>query len=276
MPPSKPTRPAARTVAKRRPEVSVEEKLAQLRQEIAEANAPIVAILGYTIPQLLLRYLRVFAQRPDIEVVRNVHGTPVSDKQLVRLRALLPPHIVACAAELGALEFTWVFKDKAAQRESFSAGYNGGRVNLTGFQGFRWHKKAADCSWPTFDSYAIFDNLVEEGNTQLSFEPGEKPTQAELLFSCSSEGDRAPMGTVNDYLTHGAKAGFVWYWPRSGYGEARAFTKRLFDSALPRDTPAATVIAALVEKGLTETEARGISSWLGDAAVILLPDPARL
>lgn len=267
-------KPAARVAAKKS-EVAPDEKLVQLQQEIAEANAPIVARLGFTIPQLLLRYLRVFAQRPDVEVVKNVQRKPATGKQLVRLRSLLPPDVLSCAAELGGLEFTWVFKDKAAERTNFSAGYNGGRINLVGFQGFRWYKKPAD--WEgSWDSSAMFDNLVEEGNTRLYFDPGEKPTQAALMFDDANDCDRFSMGSVNDYLTHGAKAGFVWYWPRSGYWEARAFTKRLFDHALPRDTSTAATIAALVKEGLTEAEARGISTWLGDAAVILLHDPAKL
>lgn len=276
MPPIKSGKYTTRAAAKKKSEAAPDDKLAQLQQEIAEANAPIIARLGFTIPQLLLRYLRVFAQRPDIEVVKNQQGTPVTGRSLVRLRSLLPPDVVACAAELGALEFTWVFKDKAAERTNFSAGYNGGRINLVGFQGFRWFKKPADWDSATWDSNAMFDNLVEEGNTRLFFDPGEKPTQAALMFDDANDCDRFSMGSVNDYLTHGAKAGFVWYWPRSGYWEAKAFTKRLFDSSLPRDTSASVTIDALVEKGLTEAEARGISTWLGDAAVILLHDPAKL
>jgi hypothetical protein len=82
------------------------------------------------------------------------------------------------------------------------------------------------------------------------------------------------MGTVSHYLTRGAKLGFVWYWPRTDYWEARDFTQRLLDASLPRATPEIEVVAALVAKGLSEAEAAGMVAWLGEDAVILLPKPS--
>ena len=117
----------------------------------------------------------------------------------------------------------------------------------------------------------MFDDLVAEGSTMLSYDPGEDPTEAILVFDDANDVQRYPMGTVSEYLTQGARLGFVWYWPRTTYWEARAFTKRLFDASLPRSTPAPEVVAALVAKGLSAAEAAGMVAWLGEDAVILLP-----
>lgn len=105
----------------------------------------------------------------------------------------------------------------------------------------------------------------------LSYDPGESPTDAILVFDDANDVERFPMGTVTEYLTRGAKLGFVWYWPRTTYWEARSFTKRLFEASLPRKTPKPKVVAALVAKGLSEAEAAGMVEWLGEDAVILLP-----
>ncbi len=90
------------------------------------------------------------------------------------------------------------------------------------------------------------------------------------MFDDANDVQRYPMGTVNEYLTNGAKLGFVWYWPRREYWEAREFTKRLFDASLPRSTSAPEVVAGLVDKGLSEREAEAMVAWLGEDAVILL------
>ena len=247
------------------------DRLAGVRATIAAVDEPIVARFGFSIPHLLLAYLRVFAQRPDVFVVDHRLGAPTTSRTLLRLHGQVPPEVLALASHVGALEFTWVFDADKADREGFSKGYRGGRLCFPGFENFRWWKRPKEWDWVDFDSQTMFDDLVAEGSTMLSYDPGESPTEAMLVFDDANDVQRYPMGTVTEYLTRGAKLGFVWYWPRRTYWEARDFTSRLFDASLPRTTPAAEVTTALVGKGLSPAEAAGMVAWLGEDAVILLP-----
>ncbi len=248
-----------------------DDRLASVRTTIAAVDDPIIARLGLPIPHLLLAYLRVFAQRPDVFVVDHDLGAPTTSRTLLRMHGQVPPEVLALASHIGSLEFTWVFDDVKDQRHGSSPGYNGGRLCLRGLENFHWGKRPADWDWVEFDAQAMFDDLVAEGTTMLSYDPGESPTEAILVFDDANDVQRYPMGTVTEYLTRGAKLGFVWYWPRTTYWEARNFTKRLFDASIPRGTAKPKVVAALVAKGLSEAEAKGMVAWLGEDAVILLP-----
>jgi hypothetical protein len=248
-----------------------DDRLGPMRATIAAAEEPAIARLGFPIPHLLLAYLRVLAQRPDVFVVDQHLGAPTSSRTLLRLHGAVPPEVLALASHIGSLEFTWVFDSDKDGREGFSKGYKGGRLCFPGFESFRFWKRPAEWDWVDFDSQAMFDDLVAEGSTMLSYDPGQDPTEASLVFDDSNDVERYPVGTVSQYLTRGAKLGFVWYWPRADYWEARDFTQRLFDASLPRTTPAAEVVAALVDKGLPQAEAAGMVAWLGEDAVILLP-----
>lgn len=248
-----------------------DDRLASVRATIAAVEEPQIARLGFPIPHLLLAYLRVLAQRPDVFVVDHRLGAPTSTRALLRLHGQLPPEVLALASHIGSLEFTWVFDADKDERDGFSKGYRGGRLCFPGFENFRWWKRPAEWDWVHFDSQAMFDDLVAEGSTMLSYDPGQPPTEASLVFDDANDVERYPVGPVSHYLTRGAKLGFVWYWPRADSWEARDFTQRLFDASLPRTTPAAEVVAALVAKGLSEAEAAGMVAWLGEDAVILLP-----
>jgi hypothetical protein len=248
-----------------------DDRLAAVRATIASVDDPSIARFGFPIPHLLLAYLRIFAKRPDVLIVDHDLGAPSQGRTLLRMHGQVPPGVLALGSHVGELEFTWVFDSDKDARDGFSKGYKGGRLCLHSLERFRWGRRPSDWDWVTFDSQAMFDDLVEEGCTMLSYEPGEQPSDAILVFDDSNDVERYPMGTVTEYLTRGAKLGFVWYWPRTSYWEALAFTKRLFDASLPRNTPKPKVVAALVAKGLSEAEAKGMVAWLGDDAVILLP-----
>ncbi len=245
-----------------------DEKMKDVRATIAAANAASLADFGATPAQLLLNYLRVFEQRPDVHVYDKKMGAPASNTTLLGKHGRVPPELLALSTELGALEFNWVFEDFKGEREGRSKGYNGGRMQLQGLDTFRW--------WPIqewrkeyegFEADAMFDEFVAEGLAMLSHDPGQDPASATLVFDNANDCTREVLGTINDYLRNGARAGFCWYWQMGGEG---GFTERLYMNSLPKSTPAATILELLEAKGLSATEAASLQKWLGDDIVILL------
>jgi hypothetical protein len=218
---------------------------------------------GLTIAQLLRCWIRVFSTRPDIHVLHDTAGPPVSASALAALASQLPAHAHAFAAESGPLHFCWIFKDKLAEVHESSEGYNGGRINLVGFEAVRWHRSHAG------GSAAMFDDLQAEGSSFLFHDRGSSPGAAGIIFHNLSE--RYSQGDVESYLTTGAASAFVWYWPKRGYWEAEEFVARLAAASLPRTTPADEVVAGLRARGLDELEAQAVQRWLGPAATLLLP-----
>ena len=252
-------------------QAATDKMMAPVRKSIATVNDPILAKLRSTSAHRLLCYIRVFSQRSDVVILRNQLGQPVGNSQLKNnLWGVIPDHVLALAAELGPMEWTWVFKSDHAEVGDSAEGYKGGRINLVGFKNFRWWDKPKDWDFCTFKAQSMFDELQNEGSTMLSFDPDEGQMDAILTFDDANDVERFPMGTVEEYFTQGAKRGFVWYWQRPEYHEARDFTGRLFANSLPRDTPPATIASLLVAKGLSEPEAQSMIDWLGEEVVILL------
>jgi BRCT domain type II-containing protein len=245
--------------------------MAGVRKTIAGVNGPETKRLGMTVGQLLLLYVRVFAKRPDIYVTHNVIGAPTSDRTLRRLDGQVPADVLSLGAEVGPLHFCYVLEEFKDDREGSSEGYRGGRINLLGLEKFRWWDRPTEWDWCTYKQQEMWDSLQAEGSTMLSYEPDEQPHEAMLIFDDANDVERHPMGGVCEYLTIGAKRGFVWYWPKSEYWEAREFTQRLFDRSLAKTTPEKQIIAGLIEQGLSDVEAKAMHRWLGRDAVILLP-----
>jgi hypothetical protein len=222
---------------------------------------------GLTIPQLLRCWCRVFAKRPDVHVLHATADPPASAATLAALASRLPAHVHALAAELGSLHFCWAFEDALDEAGSRTLGFNGGRVNLCGFEPLRWYAEP-----DSFD--ASFDVLQPEGSTILRHEAGATPADARLFFMNSGSEPRA-LGTVESYLTYGAQCAFVWYWQKLGYWEAEAFLARLKAASLPSTTPADEVVAGLCARSLELAEAQAIQRWLGPDAVLLLSPSVR-
>jgi hypothetical protein len=184
------------------------------------------------------------------------------------LKNSVPPEYLAFASVVGDLEWNWTFADGKEDRHEYSKGYQGGRINLKPLDNFRWYP--AESWWDDdFDAthYALFDELVEEGMTCIGYKKGEKPTAARLYFDNANDCEQTWMGGIFDYITRGAKAGFTWYWPSGGEG---GFTERLYEDALPKNTPTEQIIPLLVAKGITEADATALTKWLGAEVVILL------
>ena len=232
-------------------------------RESAAIRAAQVAKYGLTIAQLLRCWIRVFSTRPDIHVLHDTVGAPVSASTLAALASLLPADVHAFAAESGPLHFCWVFADRLAEVAQSEEGYNGGRINLVGFEAVRWYPSFAR------GSAMMFDELQPEGSSFLFHDRDSSPSAAAISFHNLS--DRYNQGGVASYLTAGAASAFVWYWPKRGYWEAEALVARLAAASLPRTTPADEVVAVLRARGLDELEAQAVQRWLGPDATLLLP-----
>ena len=248
-----------------------DKKLGAARPIIDAVNKKQIAKYGRTIPQLLRSWIRLFAQRPDIHVMKNTSGAPTSTATVASLATRLPPEVLALAAESGPLHFWWVFADMRESIGGSSEGHNGGRINLVGFKHFRWWDRPTDWDWVTFKAQAMFDELQAEGSTMLSYDPGQSESKAMLVFDDANDVERHPMGTVESYLTDGARRGFVWYWPKLDYWEANDYVARLFKKSIPRTTPGPAIRAGLMARGIDAAEAEAIWRWLGRDAVLLLP-----
>ncbi len=246
-------------------------KLGAARPIIDAVNARQVEKYGRTIPELLRLWIRLFAQRPDIHVRTNTHGAPTSTATVAALTQRLPPDILALAAGSGPLHFCYVFADQREGMDGSSEGYNGGRINLVGFKHFRWWDRPAEWDFVSFKAQAMFDELQAEGSTMLSHDPGESETDALLVFDDANDCERHPMGTSEEYLTQGARRGFVWYWPKLEYWEANDFVAKLFKGSIPRTSTEAAIRSGLVARGLDAAEADSMWRWLGRDAVLLIP-----
>ncbi len=243
-----------------------DQRNADVNAAIEAINGPQRAKYGATIPELLVLYLRVLAQRPDIQVYKHRPGRPTPSNVLRRLQGRIPDEALAFAAGVGPLEFNWVFKSAMAEQSNYSDGYNGGRVALVGFENFRWYAKPSWQEDEDFECDSMFDDFVAEGNTRLSYDVGQEPTDAALVFDNANDCARYPLGSIEEYITSGAKAAFTWYW-QMGPGE---FTDDLLRSSIARKTAPETIRALLVARGLQAAQAAALVKWLGDDVVVLL------
>lgn len=249
-------------------------RMAGVRETIAKVNEAQLARFGLPIGQLLLCWLRVFSKRPDVHVVKSELGAPAESSTLLSFYGRVPPHILALFSDIGSVHFWWVFQQYKHAIKDRSEGFYGGRINLLGLSRLDFYPRPSDHDWVDYAAEAMFDSLQAEGSTMLSYDPDEKPTDALLVFDDANDCERYVMGNALEYFTPGARRGFVWYWQRAEYWEARGFTALLFEHSLPKSTEAKLVVQGLIEKGLSELEAQAMVRWLGEDAVILLPAPS--
>ena len=232
-----------------------------------KVHAPQIERWGLPLGSLLHAYIKAFAQRPDIHVRTRKTSGPATGTYLHIWHKKMPRWAHALYADIGETEFCWVFADQQAEMHSFSDGYRGGKLHIPSLYTFDWHKRPASWDAFTYEADAMVDRLQAEANTMLRYEPGEKRTEATLVFDDAD--DPRTFANWEAYLTLGAKRGFAWYWQNDDR-EGMGFVEKLFAQSLPRDTPADEVVAGLQGAGLTEAEARGIVAWLGEDAVVLL------
>ncbi|MCA9658189.1 MAG: pentapeptide repeat-containing protein [Myxococcales bacterium] len=252
-------------------EAAERKKLAPVRKTIDAVLAKQRARWGATLGELLLKYIHVLGQRPDVFVYDTRIGAPLSKAGLLAYHKGAPKEWLALASEVNSLEFNWVLAAKKGERHESSKGYNGGRCELVGLPApgyICWHRIPEwRKEYDDYEAEASFDDFVAEGRTVFSYDPGQRPEQARLVFDDANDCERHELGSLEDYFTDGARAGFVWYWQVGSGGE---FRQALLDSSIARDTSPATIVRLLEGKGLTPAEARAMVKWLGDDVVILL------
>jgi|GEM_PF-2090860 len=254
--------------------------LAKRQQTIAKEYGPAVRAVkkvhdqqvarwGLPLGALVRAYLRAFARRKDVVVRECKLSGPCPWGRLGHRHRKMPHWTLSLFAELDETHFCWVFEDAKADIDKYSPGYNGGLLHLASAHRFDWTKRPAAWTAETYDQDSMVDELYSEASTFLRIEPGEKKTDARLVFTDAD--DPQTFESWEEYLTRGARRGFVWYWQLPDSGVPTALVDKLYAHSLPRDTPAKTVVDKLQKLGLSSLEAEGIVAWLGQDAVILLP-----
>lgn len=256
---------------------AIDKHQAELRKKLAPVLKVTEPILdaqrqkwGLTLGELLRCYFKVFSQREDIVVTKEKWDRPTTTSTLLSKQGYAPDDALTLFSEVGPVEFIWVLKERLKDAGNYSEGYNGGRLNLIGIDRFHWYGKNDWEEDLTYEGSAMFDSLQAEGSTFFSYEPDEKKTEAGLVFDDANDCSRDYVGSVESYLTDGARCGYVWYWPKSGYWEARDFTAALIENSPPTSTPAAELHAMLVARGLSADQATAMQTWLGEDVVILI------
>lgn len=245
---------------------AADKKLGAAKEIIDEISAAQVAKWGLTLPKLLQAWIKVFAKRGDVIVTHHQAGAPAAVGVVASMQVSFPAWLVAFSSEQPPIHFAWAHLEEKDDLEGFSEGSKGGRINLVPAKNYRWHDKPADWDFVKFKAQTMFDDLQAEGSTMLSYDPGEKATDAILVFDDANENERFPMGNIEDYLTLGAKRAFAWYWPNGG-GEN---LEQLVEKSLAPKTAPAEVQKKLVSKGATAEEAAALIKWLGKDVTLLL------
>lgn len=249
---------------------TLDERKAPAARTLAAVQARQRDAWGLTLAELLHLWVRLFKRRADIVVRTHEEAPPLSERRLGWNTDQLPPEVLAFAAEHGGLYFCWYLKALEAEMADKSEGYNGGKVRLLGVEHVRWRPKSEDWQYGDWEAQVMIDLMVEEGVTFLAYRPGETPVQAHVEFDSANDCERYPMGSLEDYLTLGARRAFAWYWQQDDW-EGKEFREALEEASLPRDTPPEQLIAALVARGASPPEASALHRWIGPDVVLLLP-----
>src|SRR5690606_15299050 len=206
-------------------------------------------------------FFRLFARRPDVHVWVS----------RVIPRASPAPQLPADAdALLGTRSscFAWSF-DPPEPGDERPEG-NGGRLWLDAGHGEGWQSQ--DERWlDGVASSLLIDDVVAEGLGLLVVDEGGAITDARPAFHDANDEALYRYASLEDYLTQGARKGFVWYWASPGSRDAADVLEQLHEGSLPAGTEPAVLRARLEAQGAALEEAEALWRWLGDDARLLVP-----
>ncbi len=243
----------------------IDERLATYESAVKPIRESVHLAYGMPLGQLVRAYARLFSKRHDVRVLENslAEQEPQSDR--LRMHSVFPAEAIALYEHVGRGHFRWVFAD--AQHE---ADTEGGRLALRGLHKLNWISRPQHWDFANYLKDVPFDELESYGSGRLSYDPGQHPRDATLVFFDNDAADYIPYGTVDNYLTMGAKRAFVYTWQFGDGGDALLLLNRLLEQSYSVDTPAAQCADLLIQRGATEAEAKSLLRWLGERVVLLL------
>ena len=208
----------------------------------------------------LAAYLRLLGQRPDLHLWRSEWGTPASVPELPAHAALLSGM---------TLRFAWSVEPSDASPGFPGAGY-GGQLFLSACHEAGW--TGSDGRWlEGASSSLLVDMMVEEGLGLLVVDEGQEIAQAQLGFYDANDDRLIRIGSLEDYLTLGARRAFAGYWQNDDNSEWPDLVARLHASSVASGTAPEALTTALISRGASDAEAQALVAWLGDDVRILLP-----
>lgn len=208
----------------------------------------------------LAAYLRLFGQRPDLHLWRSEWGTPASVPEL-------PAHASLLSGM--TLRFAWSVEPSYESPGFPGSGY-GGQLFLSACHERGW--EGPDGRWlEGASSSLLVDMMVEEGVGLLVVDEGQEIAQAQVGFYDANDDRLIRIGSLEDYLTLGARRAFAGYWQNDDNSEWPDLLAKLLTNSLPSGATPEALIAALSSRGASDAEAQALVSWLGDDARILVP-----
>lgn len=213
-------------------------------------------------------FLELFALRKDVHVASNLVLSGLSSREAKKLETELPSELFAFARDFGGADFSWALAERVGELAGFSEGSRGGRLNIRSFRKLEYVAPEEWEPWAKkITARAGFDVFVAEGQTWLVHQKGKSKTEAVLMFN--EDSTLTKMGSLEEYLTLGARRAFVWYWQVDD-AEGRAMLDTLLARSMPTSTPAPKLQDLLVQRGASAQMADALISWLGKDVVVLL------
>ncbi|MBK8266435.1 MAG: hypothetical protein IPK80_34545 [Nannocystis sp.] len=205
----------------------------------------------------LAAYVRLFGQRPDLHLWRSEWGTPASIPELPESAGFL---------SRATLRFAWSFEPPYGEKPQG----DGGHLFLSACHDRGW--EGPDGRWLAGASSSLLvDMMVEEGIGLLVVDEGHELAQGQMAFYDANDDRLIRLGSLEQYLTLGARRGFAWYWQNDENFQWLDLVARLHASSLGSGSTEEALVSALTSRGASELEARALVAWLGDDVRILIP-----
>ena len=243
--------------------------------------------MSLSLANRLFAYIELFSKRTDIksfEFETDWDHKGLGYSGLKKLRTKMNPELLAFVKGLNGVTFTWAFQDKADQVDEFVPGGCGGRINIRDLgpeefyfePGTNWYIDASSAA----SVLKFEEQIADQALVFLALKEETSSSKDTFLFFWNyPEQEGADLGSIEEYLTTGAKRGFVLYWQEMEFNAtATEFVEKLYSQSLPLETPSEEVIQRLKKLvtddlhpiGTPDEIAKSMVDWLGSHAVILL------